>query len=313
MPRPFFAPRRRGFTLIELLVVIAIIAILIGLLLPAVQKVREAAARMQCANNVKQIGLAMHNYHSAFNVFPKASVLLTGNSYTNSGLAYTVTILPYIEQDNLYKGFDINGTYMSGTNKPLSVNRVPMYQCPSATELNSLSSAEAVGGEKVPTFHYVALMGPKGTNPTTGAAYKVLPGYQGGYSQEGMLAPNNPTRMTDVADGTSNTIMTGEQSWTGANGYRAWTRGCSPLTSSPNSSSSDMSCGAVRNVVNGLGTVPYNAALANFNDVSLGSNHAGGANLGLADGSVRFVSNTVPVGVLLSMASKAGGEVFQLD
>ena len=113
-----------GFTLIELLVVIAIIAVLIGLLLPAVQKVREAAARTKCQNNVKQIGLALHNYHDANGKMPKASAMLYGPDYTWTGVAFTVTILPYVEQDGLYKQFDLGtnptdaeAKYFSKTNR----------------------------------------------------------------------------------------------------------------------------------------------------------------------------------------------------
>src|ERR1700756_2643029 len=102
MPMVRSLQKRRGFTLVELLVVIAIIAILIGLLLPAVQKVREAAARAQCMNNLKQMGLALHNYHSVFGGFPPAKVT------TPTTHNWTVFILPYIEQDNLYKRYNFS-------------------------------------------------------------------------------------------------------------------------------------------------------------------------------------------------------------
>src|SRR5437762_2445154 len=109
---------RRGFTLIELLVVIAIIAILIGLLLPAVQKVRDAAARVQCQNNLKQLGLALHNYESANRAFP-SSVRPAGVTPLPR-ISWTIGLLPYIEQDNLRRNFDLNSNWNSAANLPIT-------------------------------------------------------------------------------------------------------------------------------------------------------------------------------------------------
>src|SRR5262245_9090134 len=139
--------RRRGFTLIELLVVLAIIAVLIGLLLPAVQKVREAAARLQCANNLKQVGLALHNYEGVYKVFPPAYVTVDtradgtaygisyGDEYRNgpSGFAWGVFLLPYLEQENLYKQFRRELPCWAPENALPARTRVAMFLCPAAT------------------------------------------------------------------------------------------------------------------------------------------------------------------------------------
>jgi prepilin-type N-terminal cleavage/methylation domain-containing protein len=118
-----FVARRRGFTLVELLVVMAIISLLIGLLLPAVQKVREAAARISCANNLKQIGLALHHYHNTYERLPPARV-------SPQGASWAVLILPYLEQDNLYRQWNLSQTYYQ-QNVTARQSQVPNYFCPS--------------------------------------------------------------------------------------------------------------------------------------------------------------------------------------
>jgi prepilin-type N-terminal cleavage/methylation domain-containing protein len=213
--------RQRGFTLIELLVVIAIIAVLIGLLLPAVQKVREAAARMKCANNLKQLGLAVHNYHNAHNTLPPMRYLLDprpGETEAQGGLSWAVILLPYIEQTNLYQQFDTTKNYYSLT-QPESARKTPVsiYYCPSRrTYMNSVE-------------------GEKGDAPSNGPPEPVYPGSVGDYATSdgdkvkenetphfgmpwasgalitGDLNQQSRTRFAALTDGTSNTFLIGEK------------------------------------------------------------------------------------------------------
>src|SRR6185436_15983474 len=127
-------PRRNAFTLIELLVVIAIIAILIGLLVPAVQRVREAAARLQCKNNLKQIGVAFHNYHTAFNHFPpgfSSQAASVDGASLGKGWGWGVYLLPYLDQANLYNQLDLTKDIADPVNAQVRITSLPVFRCPS--------------------------------------------------------------------------------------------------------------------------------------------------------------------------------------
>ncbi|HEY1188681.1 MAG TPA: DUF1559 domain-containing protein [Gemmata sp.] len=321
-------PRRSGFTLIELLVVIAIIAILIGLLLPAVQKVREAASRMKCQNNLKQLGLGLHGYHDATNAFPPGAeynVLPKPNPAGNTtflaaGTSWLVYILPYIEQANLFKQYDFTQTFDSAANGPLALNVVPIFYCPSGPDAKRYLDPNGGVTNGVGT-HYVGIMGPGDAttaNPASftynGTTYSFPYGggnTNGAYSTVGILCrytqqagsatTNRLVKITDITDGTTNTLMVAEISVFMPNGlsyhqYRSWTRGFSGATS------------ACKNMSNPINSTVYNGS-NNFDDISPGSQHTGGANFALGDGSVRFINQSADINLLRALSTINSGEV----
>ncbi len=295
--------RRRGFTLVELLVVIAIIGILVALLLPAVQAAREAARRSECSNNLKQLGLALHNHHDTHKVLPPGGTGPATNAPTGptqpypytANLGWLVYILPFIEQASLYEQFSFTANFDAAPNTTLVPTLVSGYQCPSGVVVDSML------GPTGKTNHYYGNMGPRGTNPTTSIAYNTKAGStHGAISLHGVLGPNTKIRFADVTDGTSNTLAVGEISRKDANCFRPWTRGWD-----------GNAMGTAKNVVYPINSTPYNGA-SNFNDVSFMSHHPGGAMVLRVDGSVTFLSQTVAMNVYLSFASRDGGESVQL-
>jgi len=288
-------PNRLGFTLVELLVVIAIIGVMVGLLLPAVQAAREAARRMSCSNNLKQIGIAVHNYHDTHRKFPPSS-------FNANKLAWTVHTLPFIEQQSLFEQFDMRLNWNAGTNNVLGMTRVNTYICPSLkSPLSSLGNGgEAVGGVATFTTSYYGVMGPQGVNPNTNTQYPFsVVGVHGGFALNGFFKQNDQTRFADIIDGTSNTFMIGEISWDDRRGlrsrYRTWSRG---------HNQNDWTSG-VKNLAQQINS-DYTAL---FNSMAFGSNHPGGCHFLLADASVSFLSDSTDFALLLATASTSGGEV----
>ena len=317
MPLSPPARRARAFTLIELLVVIAIIAILIGLLLPAVQKVREAAARAKCSNNIKQIGLGLHNYHDAVGQLPPAYAAKTG-------LSWHVLILPYVEQDNLYKLFDqtnaSNSHTITGRNIPHGLQKINVYLCPSSplTEQafgapnNSNATGDQINGQPAAIPHYYGVSGPRGTNPASGAAYPVVGNLHEGVpvAASGTFQRDGKITLQGIPDGTSNTLVVGEMSWvspTYGTRYRSWVRGGEEYTGVDAKKPSFVV--SSKNVTNAINSIFTANLIVPFNDMPFGSMHTGGMNAGFGDGSVRFLRQTLEMATYRAMASRDGGEV----
>ncbi|XZE19615.1 DUF1559 domain-containing protein [Pirellulaceae bacterium SH449] len=316
--------RQRGFTLVELLVVIAIIGILVGLLLPAVQAAREAARRMQCSNNLKQFGLAMHNFESAYKAFPESRP----RDLAGGRLSWCVVVLDFVEQGNLSNIYDKNIRWNMGTNVAAGQNVLSLFICPSAP----------VGSQRFPAFGTGTdvdgrVMGPSDyivmhrlRNRFYLAQGIVNPG--GTADQDGVLVQNKKTRIGEITDGTSNTLLILENAarpnWYIRDGGIIRSMGSAlPRPEGFGWTDPDGGAGSMDGthrlnggINNGSGLVggePGTCIMNCNNDSEPFSFHTGGMNVGLADGSVRFLTESVAADVFAALMTARGGEVVSGD
>ncbi len=325
---------RLGFTLIELLVVIAIIAILVALLLPAVQAAREAARRAQCKNNLKQLGLALHNYHERSQVFPPGAIILLGQSAAGAGdgtlnnastggydmiwrasngdrcQSWMQQILPFLEQSNLYDNWnfnaDVKSNQLDGGGNPLASKNIAGYLCPTRPETkhNGIMFQSWPGGfndyggcfgagnlainsaPSARTMYY-------GSNPTSAMGTNINNG--------GMFYGNSSTSLRDLRDGSTSTIMIGEVQRLNAGtvtttSMDGWAVGGLPTLFT--------TADAVVQSQMGINGKQRETA---------GSDHSGGAHFGLADGSVRFLSQNMDLNLYTSLGTIGESETIRGD
>jgi prepilin-type N-terminal cleavage/methylation domain-containing protein len=328
--------RRSGFTLIELLVVIAIVAVLIGLLLPAVQKVRESANRLSCQNNLKQLGLAVHNFHDTYNALPPSYLADTWPTWA-------VILLPHLEQDNLYKEWDLRHRYYQQTTNPdPRRHNIPIYFCPSRRSASSagfsLPNLDNQTGTSQPHFahtpgglsDYAVCDGTGSTGHTGANAQGAMIISAATFSGGVATSPNrivsrwhSRTTFASVSDGLSNTLLLGEKHvrpnelgrsdqdgsvYNGHSGYHFFRRAGRatlagghfvdrPLAQSPTE-----------------GTIRTGSPLANVGPgQQFGSYHLGVCQFALGDGSVRALRNSIDVVTLTRLVVRNDGQVLAGD
>lgn len=318
MIQPIRTSQRRGVTIIELLVVIAIIGMLTALLLPAVQQAREAARHTQCRNNLKQLGIASHNYHDVHNTFPPGVVgpMPALNFPQYAGLKHHALgsyLLPFVDQPVLASQYRADASWFDPPNQPVVNTQLPVWQCPSAPgnrihdgslptktppPMDPFVGTAACGDYAGMSFVDAGLV-PRGVIAPPAATLDKRGNY------EGVFTANDCRRLADIADGPSHTILIGEcagrpQFWQGHRQVPdVWLRG------GPWASRNVLWCRGTTPDGSNLGTCAVNGT----NDHEVYSFHSGGANVVLADGAVRFIGVSIDIRVFAALVTRAGGEV----
>lgn len=304
---------RSAFTLVELLVVIAIIGVLVALLLPAVQAAREAARRMQCVNNLKQLVLASHNHHDTFLYFPAGRFGCDGSGTPCNGMSATsvnrggasafVYLLPYLEQDNIFRLFGTteatvlwpasdNGTWRPH-NKIGLESRQPAFLCPSNTAQPFVTNTGTGGPVNITVSSYALVSGSNGPSQGIGNSVK--------FDNNGLFVYFHKKTMADITDGTSNTLAIGEvRDGHLSNNTNLW-------------SVAGRHSHSLRTTENPINTAPGTGILYTTLNGAFLSRHPNGANFGLADGSVRFVQQNINITLYRNLSTIRGGEATSLE
>ena len=335
--------QRRAFTLIELLVVIAIIAILIALLVPAVQKVRESAARAQCSNNLKQLGLALQNYHGAFKVFPPG-FRMGGGDPVHDGEATAFTyLLPYMDGDNIVNGYDLDQLWYAPVNQPKVALMLPIFACPSNNNAPMLDlTIYGQGASLPPTAGRSDYALCRGANGTLHWDWRLIPAAARGvfnFQRQGVT--KSGVKLTDISDGSSQTIAMGEaasgsklfpvrnpttnavmpgasliQAWGAANvgeiggGYVGTFYGSVFAVTAQNASLPEGMSRRPGTPTAYAGDPTGNNSGTPIDTISgFRSNHSGGCNFLFCDGTVRFMSTSINQATYQAFSTYAGDEV----